>query len=175
MQPQMLLWCNTCSEDKALMAKPTAPSCNFQSSFGLAVFSSHVEKEKDKSMPLGIMQGDSVPRDRLQSHSMLQQCVMCLQSVSWQQKCLVAQEGTSTAQAEAARLQKQAAASAAAAQGRGQLLEQLQAAGAALADSHSSCHQLLRELNEARAAHKQAQQQLQGALCCRQQLPARTR
>ena len=84
------------------------------------------------------------------------------QTNNWQQKCLSAQGGLSTAQAEAARLQKQAAASAAAAEGRGQLLEQLQAAGAALADSHASCHKLLRELNELRAAHKHTQQELTG-------------
>ena len=85
-----------------------------------------------------------------------------MQSINWQQKCLSAQEGLTTAQAEAARLQKQAAASAAVAEGRGQLLEQLQAAGVALADSHASCHRLLGEVNELRTAHKLTQQELAG-------------
>ena len=89
---------------------------------------------------------------------------MALQSDNWQQQCLSAQEALQTSQAEATRLQRQLTTSAAAADGRGQLLEQLQAAGASLADSHASCHKLLRALDGSKTAHKQAQQELAGVL-----------
>ena len=75
---------------------------------------------------------------------------------------MIAQEAQTALQAEAARLQKQAAASAAAAHTQAQLLEQLQAAETALADSHSSAQKLLRELNESRAAREAKQQELEG-------------
>ena len=84
------------------------------------------------------------------------------QASGWEHKCLIAQEALAATQAEAARLQKQAAASAATAHSQGQLLKQLQAAESALADSLGSSQKLLRELSELRAAHKAAQQDLEG-------------
>ena len=75
---------------------------------------------------------------------------------------MIAQEAQTAQQAEAARLQKQAAASAAAAHSQAQLIEQLQAAETALADSHGSAQKLLRELNESRAARDAKQQELEG-------------
>ena len=75
---------------------------------------------------------------------------------------MLTQEAQTTLQAEAARLQKQAAASAAAAHTQAQLLEQLHAAETALADSHSSAQKLLRELHESQAARDAKQQELEG-------------
>ncbi|DBA69505.1 TPA: hypothetical protein ACH3X2_012780 [Trebouxia sp. C0005] len=93
---------------------------------------------------------------------------------SWEHKCLIAQQAHTALQAEAARLQKQAAASVAAAHTQAQLLEQLQAAETALADSHSSAQKLLRELSESRAARDAKQQELEGLQtrhsCAKQQL-----
>lgn len=85
-----------------------------------------------------------------------------MQASSWEHKCLIAQQAHTALQAEAARLQKQAAASVAAAHTQAQLLEQLQAAETALADSHSSAQKLLRELSESRAARDAKQQELEG-------------
>ncbi|KAL0019445.1 hypothetical protein WJX77_000469 [Trebouxia sp. C0004] len=93
---------------------------------------------------------------------------------SWEHKCMVAQEAQTAQQAEAARLQKQAAASAATAHTQAQLLEQLQAAETALADSHSSAQKLLRELSESQAARDAKQQEIEGLQtqcdCAEQQL-----
>lgn len=75
---------------------------------------------------------------------------------------MIAQEAQTALQAEASRLQKQAAASAAASHTQTQLLEQLQAAETALADSHGSAQKLLRELSESRAARNAKQQELEG-------------
>ena len=75
---------------------------------------------------------------------------------------MIAQEAQTAQQAEAARLQKQAAASEAAAHIQAQLLEQLQAAEPVLADSHSCTQKLLRELNESRAALDAKQQEFEG-------------
>lgn len=67
------------------------------------------------------------------------------------------------AQTDAQRLHKQAAASAAAAQKQQKLLEQLSAAEAALADSHSSAQKLLQQLGESQAGHRRTEQELEGA------------
>jgi hypothetical protein len=85
---------------------------------------------------------------------------------------VIAQEAQTALQAEASRLQKQAAASAAASHTQTQLLEQLQAAETALADSHGSAQKLLRELSESRAARNAKQQELEGMwqLSCAQSL-----
>lgn len=85
---------------------------------------------------------------------------------------MIAQEAQTALQAEATRLQKQAAASAAAAHTQAQLLEQLQAAETALVDSHGSAQKLLRELSESQAAHDAKQQELEGMwqLSCVQSL-----
>ncbi len=95
-----------------------------------------------------------------------------LQASSWEHKCMIAQEAQTALQADAARLQKQAAASVAAAHTQAQLLEQLQAAETALVDCHSSAQKLLRELSESQAAHDAKQQELEGMwqLLCIQQL-----
>lgn len=84
------------------------------------------------------------------------------QASGWEHKCLIAQEALAATQAEAARMQKQAAVSAATAHSQGQLLKQLQAAETALADSLGSSQKLLKELSELRAAHIAAQQDLEG-------------
>lgn len=86
-----------------------------------------------------------------------------LQASSWQHKHLTAQEALTAAQADAERSHKQAsAAAAAAAQRQQKLLEQLSAAEATLADSHSSAQKLLQQLGESRASSHQAVQELQG-------------
>ena len=75
----------------------------------------------------------------------------------------MAQEALLTAQTDAQRLHKQAAASTAAAQKQQKLLEQLTAAEAALADSHSSAQKLLQQLGESQAGHRRTEQELEGA------------
>lgn len=67
-----------------------------------------------------------------------------------------------TAQTDAHRLHKQAAASTAAAHKQQKLLDQLTAAEAALADSHSSAQKLLQQLGESQAGHRRTEQELQG-------------
>ena len=86
-----------------------------------------------------------------------------LQASSWEHKYLTAQEALTAAQADAERSHKQAAAAAAAAvQKQQKLLEQLSAAEAALADSHSSAQKLLQQLGESQASHWQSEQALEG-------------
>lgn len=88
--------------------------------------------------------------------------VALLQASSWQQKYLTTQQALTAAQADAERSHKQAAAAAAVAQRHQQLLEQLSAAEAALADSHSSAQKLLLQLGESQASHRHTEQELRG-------------
>lgn len=78
-----------------------------------------------------------------------------IQASSWEHKCSVAQDALVAVQSEAACLRKQAAAAAVAAQSNQKLLEQLQAAEVALADSHSNAQKF-------QTAHRQSQQHLEG-------------
>ena len=86
-----------------------------------------------------------------------------MQASSWEHKCLIAQEALLTAQTDAQRLHKQAAASTATAHKQQKLLEQLLAAEAALADSHSSAQKLLQQLGESQAGHRRTEQEFEGA------------
>ena len=86
-----------------------------------------------------------------------------MQASSWEHKCLIAQEALLTAQTDAQRLHKQAAASTATAHKQQKLLEQLLAAEAALADSHSSDQKLLQQLGESQAGHRRTEQEFEGA------------
>ncbi|KAL0055118.1 hypothetical protein WJX82_007299 [Trebouxia sp. C0006] len=125
----------------------------------------------------GLMKKSEERRSRLECDKRrLQTFVRELKSEasSWEHKCVIAQEAQTALQAEASRLQKQAAASAAASHTQTQLLEQLQAAETPLADSHGSAQKLLRELSESRAARNAKQQELEGLQtrynCAEQQL-----
>ena len=95
-------------------------------------------------------------------HWRLEGVIGLVQASSWEHKCLIAQEALLTAQTDAQRSQKQAATSAAAVDQQQRMLQQLSAAEAALADSHSSAQKLLQQLGESQAHHRRTEQELQG-------------